>query len=100
MKKDFIEFATNWWATKIEATENENEANLNLFKKLLYNKLLSEIIQKSSVLISTINCQNYMLDELVYISGIFANIPSGFEMRIVFENVWVYDTKGILISCF
>lgn len=41
-----------------------------------------------------------MLDELVYISGIFANIPSGFEMRIVFENVWVYDTKGILISCF
>ena len=55
---------------KIEATENENEANLNLFKNFLYNKLLSEIIQKSSVLISTINCQNYMLDELVYISGI------------------------------
>lgn len=52
------------------------------------------------MIISTYGSASNFLDEIANYTGLSANIPSGYEMRIILGNVWVYNPLGMLVANF
>lgn len=100
MEKNYCDYATNWWVAKIENSVTRPINGLDLFKESLYAqiKYLSEV--NASVSISTYNSSNKLLDEIAFYSGLDVPIPSGYEMRIIFNNVFVYNSHAELVASF
>lgn len=100
MKKNYYNSAANWWAKKIQDSALGPVNGLDSFVEDLSSqiKLITSI--KGSLVISTFNSSSRLLDEVAVRSGLNVNIPSGYEMRIMFKDVRIYDQIGMLISSF
>lgn len=100
MKKDYCNSAANWWAAKIQDSALGPVHGLDLFVEDLSSqiKLITSI--NGSLLISTYGSSSNLLDKIAVRSGLNANIPSGYEMRIMFKDVRIYNRIGMLVSSF
>ena len=101
MKENYNEFAANWWTEKIQQTQAEPIYGLDLFKEELSSKIKSFTASNPSMTISTYQTKSTLLDEIAFRSGLLhSNIPSGYEMRILFDSVRVYNSSGKLVASF
>lgn len=101
MNKDYCIEAANWWTSKIKKSEkSDNIHGLELFSKLLANKIHEISSIYGSLFISTYHSRSKLLDELADFSGLAANIPNGYQMNIFLNQVFVYDSVGRLIASF
>ena len=101
MEKNYNDEAANWWAERIEAKNNNIPLHgLDLFKEELASQIKSCINIHAGMTISTYASRSDLLDKIAYHAGLNAEIPSGYEMRILFDNVWVYNSVGKLVSSF
>ena len=104
MKKNYNEFAANWWANKIQSSETSNIHGLSLFEDILSSRIKQLTSLKGSMVISTYGSGSNLLDEIATYSGLAANIPSGYEMRIMSDLdtgcVRVYNPSGMLVANF
>ena len=93
--------AAEWWATQIR-----NESDQILIRQLIpFEDLLAERIQniiahEAQIDISTFHRRSNLLDKVAEKSNMYANIPTGYEMRIIMNNGYVYNSNGNLISSF
>ena len=102
MESNYSTFAADWWTKKIiEAPENMCIRGLDLFKEELSSKIKTLSSINGSMYISTYaGKSSNLLDQIAYDSGVKATIPRGFEMRIVFNNVFVYNSHAELVASF
>ena len=101
MNKNYNQQAANWWAEKIEAKNNNLPVHgLDLFTEELSSKIKSCINLNAGMVISTYGSRSDFLDVIALHAGLNAEIPSGFEMRIFFDNVSVYNSVGKLVTRF
>lgn len=100
MGKNYCNNAANWWATKIQDSESGPVQGLDLFVKDLSSQIKFLTSINGSLVISTYGSSSNLLDEIAARSGLNANIPSGYEMRIMFKDVRVYNPIGMLVSSF
>lgn len=100
METNYCNSAANWWAAKIQDSALGPVHGLDLFVEYLSSqiKLMSGI--NGSLVISTYESPSKLLDEIAIRSGLNANIPSGYEMRIMFKDIRIYDRIGMLVSSF
>ena len=100
MKKNYNTNAANWWAEKIQGSEAGPVHGLDLFVEDLSSQIKTLSNINGSVVISTYGSSSKLLDEIAFRSGLSAKIPSGYEMKIILGNVWVYNPSGMLIASF
>lgn len=100
MKKNYCNEAADWWASKIQKSEPFYVYGLESFKKNLARRiyLLSKV--QPRLTITTYDSSSKLLDEIAISSGLNANIPSGYEMRIILDTVSVYNSDGMLVAHF
>ena len=101
MNENYNMEAANWWATKIKDSEEcDSIQGLELFTALLSAKIKKLNSFNGSLVISTYNSSSLLLNELAFLSGLSANIPLGYEMKILINDVFVYNSSGVLVSYF
>lgn len=102
MEKNYNEVAANWWSKVIEANNNNMPVpGLDLFEEELSSKIKSYISLNAGMIISTYNSRCTLLDDVAFDTGLDAKqIPNGYEMRILFNHFWIYNSFGKLVSTF
>ena len=100
MTKNYCKTAANWWAKKIQKTESKPIRGLELFEERLSSQINYLTSINGTLAISTLYSSSKLLDEIAFYSGLTANIPSGYEMRIFFNNIFVYNSYGELVANF
>lgn len=99
--KNYTEIAANWWAEQIQKSNLGPVDGLEVFKKELSSEIRLHTNYNPSMTISTYKMRSNLLTEIAYHVGMLnINIPSGYEMRILFNNVFVYDSYGELVESF
>lgn len=97
-KNSYNELAANWWASQIRKSQKGPIQGLESFEESLAAKINHLTSLNGSLNISTYGSRSYLLDEIAAESNLQANIPIGFEMKILFNNVFVYDSCGLLVA--
>lgn len=101
MNTDYNVKAANWWATKIKEAEEEAYIyGLESFKNSLAYQIKKLTSLNGYMVISTYNTSSSLLNELANYSGLSTRIPSGYEMKIFIDNVFVYNSEGLLVTKF
>lgn len=102
MGKNYNEEAANWWSKAIEANNNNQPVHgLDLFEKELSDQIKSHTSLNAGMVISTYNSRSILLDNVAFDTCLDAKkIPSGYEMRILFNHFWIYNSIGKLVSTF
>lgn len=101
MKKNYCNNAANWWATKIKNSVGDAPIRgLELFTESLAKQIEKLTSINGYLIISTYESSSNLLDKIAIHSGLTAKIPSGYEMRIFFNYVCVYDSSGMLVNNF
>lgn len=101
MKKNYNDAAANWWAEQIQQNQVDPIYGLDLFKEELSTKIKFFTSRNPLMIISTCNAKSTLLDEIAYETGMWdSKIPSGYEMRILFDSVCVYNSIGKLVASF
>lgn len=90
--------AANWWATQIRYSEGRNLKGLDYFTDSLASQIDKLVRVKGSLIISTYSSPSTLLDETAFKVGLDAKIPRGYEMKILFNNIFVYNPEGVLVS--
>ena len=100
MNNNYNDMAAKWWADTIQHNQLEPIKILDFFRKELSSKIKSFTSINGSMVISTYGSPSKLLNEIAFRSGLDAKIPSGYEMRILFDNVSVYNSIGKLVASF
>ena len=101
MNDNYNNMAANWWAEQIQQNQAEPIGGLDLFKEELSSQIKSFTSIHGSMVISTYGSPSILLNDIAVNVGIFTYlIPSGYEMRILFDSVSVYNSVGRLIARF
>lgn len=101
MNNNYNDMAANWWAKQIQQNRAEPITGLDLFKEELSSQIKSFTNLHGSMVISTYGARSNLLNDIAVQSGILSYlIPSGYEMRILFDNVSVYNSVGRLVARF
>ncbi|MBQ2937264.1 MAG: hypothetical protein IJE05_00025 [Clostridia bacterium] len=100
-QENYYEVAANWWATQILSSKDFRFTNPNLQHLVEFEKILSleikKIISMNGFLdISTCDSRNKLLDKIAIDTNLDLPIPSGFEMKIIFSTIFIYNSKGVL----
>ena len=96
--KDLSTMAANWWSEKIQSSGAKNLSELGAFTDSLAYRIDKLLRVKGSLILSTYQSPCNLLDEVAFEAGLDVKMPKGYEMRIVFNTVSVYNSHGILIS--
>ena len=101
MSNNYNDMAANWWADKIQQNQTTPITELDLFKEELSSQIKSFTSIHGSMVISTYGSPSILLNDIAVNVGIFTYlIPSGYEMRILFDSVSVYNSVGRLVARF
>ena len=101
MSNNYNDMAANWWADKIQQNQATPITELDLFKEELSSQIKSFTSIHGSMVISTYGSPSILLNDIAVNVGIFTYlIPSGYEMRILFDSVSVYNSVGRLVARF
>lgn len=98
---NYYEIAANWWATQILSSKDirftdSNLQNVAEFEKVLSLEIKKIISMNGSLDISTFDSRNKLLDKIALYTNLSLPIPSGFEMKIIFSTIFIYNSKGTL----
>lgn len=103
MKKNYYEEAAQWWASKIVGSKGFNfddADNIKEFERVLSQQIKELCSINATLNISTCGSRNALLDKIALYTNLNNPIPSGFEMRIIFSNIFVYNDDGALVAFF
>ena len=100
MEENYSKKAAKWWSDTIKRNELRTIHGLDSFEHMLSVQIRNLTSVKASLSISTLCSSNKLLDEIACYSGLDARIPEGYEMRILFNNVFVYNRYGELVANF
>ena len=105
MDKNYYEEAANWWTSKIVSSKDFKFTDSNLRHIKDFEMVLSQQIKEitslnGSLNISTCDSRSELLDKIALYTGLNATIPAGFEMKIIFPNIFVYNSVGALEAYF
>lgn len=93
--------AADWWASKIEEVNRGTSLRgLDSFKNELSKTIRMFVSYNASMIISTCEKKNNILENIALITGTNVFMPEGYEMRIHISNVYVYDKQGFLVASF
>ena len=100
-QKNHYEVAANWWATKILNSKDfrftfSNLQHVNDFERVLSMEIKKNVDMNGSLDISTCDSRNKLLDKVALYTNLDITIPSGFEMRIIFNSIFIYNSEGAL----
>ena len=92
--------AAKWWALQIRK-ENQEERirSIEVFEKSLANQIQNNVAVNAQMIICTHHHSNF-LDKIALEANLNAIIPTGYEMRISMNNVFVYNSIGQLVDNF
>lgn len=96
----YSEMAAKWWANKVRTSTTDFVRGLVPFEALLESEIRKNTSLKGHMNISTYHCRNKLLEEVAAKSHLSANIPIGYEMKILFDQVYIYNSKGQLVESF
>ena len=98
---NYAEKAANWWSTQIKNSTNDNLIKgLDSFEKNLAKSIKHANSIKGQVIICTYNHNCKFLEEIAEIAHLSEPIPKGYDMRIIMNNVYVYNSIGKLVASF
>ena len=93
--------AAEWWTEQIRNSSDEVIKELIPFEELLAESIQNVISRNAQMNISTFNRHSTVLEEVAAKARMSINyIPVGYEMRIIMNNIYVYDSIGKLIESF
>lgn len=92
--------AAKWWTNKVRTSTTDVIRGIVPFEELLESEIRQNTAINGSMNISTYHCRNRLLEEVAVKSHLSANIPIGYEMKIFFNQVYIYDSRGQLIESF
>ena len=102
MNKTAIQ-AANWWAEKIQERNKKKKKNqLENFKENLSYLIDRNLSYNAMMNISTYVKVSPLLKNIAFYAGMpFCIIyPKGYEMKIIINDVYIYNNKGELIQQF
>ena len=105
MNRNYYEEAANWWTSQIVGSKDfeftdSNIHNINEFERVLSQQIKEIISMNGSLDISTCDSRNALLDKIALYTGLNEPIPAGFEMKIIFSNIFIYNYTGALVAYF
>lgn len=100
MNNNYNELAANWWAEQMQQAQVQPIQNLDAFKDELSKNIKNYTSINGSMIISTYNSKSQLLNDVAFYSGITADIPSGYEMKILLDQVFIYNKIGKLVANF
>ena len=95
--------AADWWTEKIQERNTIVTKNqLDNFKKNLSYVIDKHLSYNASMTISTYIKTSPLIKNIAFYAGMpFCIIyPKGYEMKIIINNVYIYNNKGELIQQF
>lgn len=99
MNGNYAEKAANWWSEMIRVSyPNTRITELVSFEKLLTKKIQSQISYRGTLSLSSYSKLNTILEDVAYQSMLPVDIPKGYEMKIMINNISVYNSDGLLVS--
>lgn len=96
----YSEKAAKWWANKVSSSTNNLVHGIIPFEKSLEKEIRSTTSLRGHMNISTYHSRSNILEELAVKSQMYADIPRGYEMKIIFDQVYVYNSQGDLVAAF
>lgn len=97
---NYAKQAAIWWTDKIKSTSDGIIKGISSFESLLETQIKNTVSLNGSMDISTYSHRSNLLDSIAAKTYLSADIPSGYEMKIVLEKVYVYNSTGMLEACF
>ena len=89
----------NWWSNEIEQNAHNNFVpGLDDFEKQLANRIRDTVAINGVLRISSLSDNSNLLDKVALKTGMFAQIPKGFEMRFYLGKCYVYDSQGMTVA--
>ena len=93
--------AANWWSEKIQSNNREPVEGLESFRNELSFMIKKINSIQGSMIISTYNSSSRLLNQVALNVKLNTSyIPTGYEMRILFNKVNVYNKYGIVVASF
>ena len=93
--------AANWWSKQIRNfNRTEIIRGLDVFEKLLAQHIQNIVAINGQMNICTYGSSSTILSEISVQALLYAHIPDGYEMRIIMDDVYVYDSFGQLVTSF
>lgn len=100
-KESYNQLAANWWAEEIQGNKKDPVKGLENFRSELSLMIKMITSLRGSMVISTFQSPSKLLNEVALNSKLDTScIPSGYEMKIIFNNVEIFDSCGILVESF
>ena len=96
----YSEKAAKWWSNKVSGSTNNLVHGIIPFEKSLEREIRNNTSLRGSMNISTYHSHSALLEKLALNSQMYAEIPRGYEMKIVFDKVYVYNSQGNLVDSF
>lgn len=96
----YSEKAAKWWANKVSSSTSDLVRGIIPFEKSLEEEIRKNISLRGHMNISTYCSHSKLLEEVAIKSQLSASIPCGYEMKILFDKVYVYNSQGSLVAAF
>ena len=97
---NYYKEAANWWSSQIKNSSGKGSVpNLDEFEKQLSVFIKDKVSFYGSMCISTSEKRSKLLDQIALNTEMFSPIPSGYDMNICFDNIFIYS-NGQLAKCF
>lgn len=105
MNRNYNEEAANWWVSQIVGSKDfkfteSNSENINEFERVLSQQIKEIINLNGSLDISTYDSGDTLLDKIAQYTGLDEPIPLGFNMKIILNHIFVYNSSGTLEAYF
>lgn len=101
MKENYATNAANWWTNLIQQSYPDYLIHeLDYFKNLLTQNIQNSITYHGFLRLSTYDKTTPILNDIAMQSMLPVDIPKGFEMMIVLDEIRVYNSSGILVNSF
>lgn len=93
--------AADWWALQIRINSSDSTIKeLIPFQVQLINHLSYIISRDGTLTISTCNKRSSLLDYIAEKVMLPVEIPTGYEMKILIDKIFVYNKNGELVADF
>lgn len=100
-QNNYCKAAADWWAKAIEKGSIGGIKNIDSFQEVLTKEIDNTISKQAHMKISTYERRSTVLDTIAYKTGMCADIPNGYEMKISHDaGAYVYDKKGKVVASF
>lgn len=101
MKENYATNAANWWTNLIQQSyPNYLIHELDYFKNLLAQTIHYLISEHGFLRLSTCEKNSKILNNVALQSFLPVEIPKGYEMMIIINEVRIYNEIGALVNSF